>query len=149
MFCANSSNGDYVYGTCWNEDVRVLVINLYVCSLDHGFNFFFEGDVCRYQQCRCQYVTCDVSYTVWECLFKVNIWLWWFWWMNNCVFEKVNFFFECLVFCPDVYVCWYGIMICGDIDWRDGWYFMSRELIFCMRSALISYFFLFNCCIKL
>ena len=139
IFRKNLIDGGSVYGTCWNEaggvcssslmfDIVIMVSKISKLVLveinDQGINS-----------------QCLMCHSILKCSFKFDILSWCFWWINNCVFDKVNFLFECLVYCSAVSVCWYGSRRCGFVDWCDGWYFYINGLDVFVWSALISSIF--------
>ena len=90
-------------------------------------------------------MSCDPVY---EYLFKFDIWLWYFLWMNCCVFDKVKCFFECLVCWPAVSDCWKGFIMLGIFDWCDAWYFYVNGVNFCHVISFDIVNVFFNICFK-
>ena len=92
-----------------------------------------------------RHLRCDPVY---EYLFKFDIWLWYFLWMNCCVFDKVKCFFECLVCWPAVSDCWKGFIMLGIFDWCDAWYFYFNGVNFCHVISFDIVNVFFNICFK-
>ena len=69
---------------------------------------------------------------------QFEIWFWCCWWMNSCIFNKLNYIFECFLCFPYVTIFWWVFRRWKGIFWFDGWYFHIKGVNFFVWSDFIS-----------